>query len=145
MNDKSKQSLCGLNNPDLVGISVIVPLNDVLFILAFALTDIKTLSATALEVEGVLSVELFHSLDGHQLPKLISLLVRLAAVNSGAVVHISDFNGKVVEGTENSIFTISNSINLELLVGDSLILINDKLVVICLVLRNIKDKLVVQS
>lgn len=75
----------GFDNPDLVGVSVVIPLDDGLFVLGFTFTDVQSLSAERSQEIGVLALEFLVS-AWHELPEFVMLLVRLAAMDVGSIV-----------------------------------------------------------
>jgi hypothetical protein len=86
-----------LNNPDLVLVSVVVPLDDFGLLLGFSFADVQCLVAPASDVVSWLSLVFLIS-NGNELPEFVFLLVWLAAVNLNTVFLLSfrNFNSQVV-------------------------------------------------
>ena len=86
-----------LNNPDLVLVSVVVPLDDLGLLLGFSFADVQCLVAPASDIVSWLSLVFLIS-NGDELPEFVFLLVWLAAVNLNTVFLLSfrNFNSQVV-------------------------------------------------
>ncbi len=129
-----------LKNPNLVVISVVVPLDNVSFIVSFTSLDIQCLSAERFDVEGIW---LSHEVSWNELPEFIDLLVGLTANDSGSVVLTSlrHLNCLIRLGTEDTVLVSSDTLKVEFLVGTIVPLIDDQMVEFVLTLRNVQDHL----
>lgn len=126
------------NDPNLVVTSVVVPLDNVLFVVAVSALDVKSLTAEGFDVESVISA---HEVGWDQLPEFIHLLVWLTANNSGTVVLTCAWNLDCLMslGTENTIFVSSQALEVKLLIGPVAPFVNDQVVVVIGVLGNVQD------
>lgn len=126
------------DDPDLVVTSVVIPLDNVLLIVAVSTLDVKSLTAEGLNVESVVFA---HEVGWNELPEFIDLLVGLTANDSGTIVLTCTWNLDCLMGlgTENTILVSSKALEVELLIGSVVPFVNDQVIVVVRVLGNVQD------
>jgi hypothetical protein len=126
------------DDPDLVVTSVVIPLDNVLLIVAVSTLDVKSLTAEGLNVESVVFA---HEVGWNELPEFIDLFVGLTANDSGTIVLTCTWNLDCLMGlgTENTILVSSKALEVELLIGSVVPFVNDQVIVVVGVLGNVQD------
>ena len=135
-----------IDNPDLVLVSVVCPLDNFLFVLGLSFTDVEGFSTPASNIEGIFSLEVRIS-AWNQFPELVFLFIGLAAYNLNSIVVLSfrNFNSHIVLCTKDCKFTITNRSECEFLVRTVVPLVENDWVHGLWVLRDIQNHVTVKS
>lgn len=132
------------NDPNLIISSIIIPLKDFSFILAFVFSNVHSFPTEWFEIK---SVGLIVKIGRDKLPKLVNLFVWLAANNFGSIVLISlmNLNGLIGFDTEDTVLVSPTTLEIKLLIVTIVPVVKNQLIVMVMVLRNIQNHVTWES
>ncbi len=97
-------------------IILMFPLNNMRFVLTFPSLDIQSKSTEAFKIKRII-----HAIEisWNKFPKFVNLLVRLSNNNSSAFVLwlLWDFHSFIAFCREDSVFIVTNGLEVEFLIG----------------------------